>query len=241
MTTYLFVLLAGLAAGALSGVVGTGASIILLPLLVMQFGPKQAVPIMAVAGLMGNLGKMAAWHREVDWRAVAAYALGGVPAAALGARTLLVLPVRLVDMALGGFFLAMIPVRHWLRARSFTLSLWQLGLVGAVVGYLTGLVISTGPLSVPAFLSYGLNKGAFISTEAAASLALSISKVATFRGFGALPWEIILHGLIVGGAIIAGTFAGRSLVRRMGTGTYDRLLDALLLCSGLTLLWEAFA
>jgi len=47
-----------------------------------------------------------------NWRAVAAYAITGVPAAALGARTLLVLPPRLIECALGIFFLLMIPARR---------------------------------------------------------------------------------------------------------------------------------
>jgi uncharacterized membrane protein YfcA len=98
---YLFVLAVGLAAGALCGIIGTGSSIILLPTLVFQFGPKQAVPIMAIAALMANVGTVLAWWREVDWKAFAAYSITGVPAAALGARTLLVLPSRVVDIALG--------------------------------------------------------------------------------------------------------------------------------------------
>src|ERR1700761_4924787 len=105
MTVYLFVLLVGLVAGCISGIVGTGSSIMLLPVLVFSFGPKQAVPIMAIAALMANVARVAAWWREVDWRAFAAYALPGAPAAALGARTLLVLPPRVIDVALGLFFL----------------------------------------------------------------------------------------------------------------------------------------
>jgi uncharacterized membrane protein YfcA len=89
---YSFTLAIGLVAGALSGIIGAGSSIILLPVLVYQFGPKQAVPIMAVASLMLNVGKVIAWWREINWRAFAAYLLPGVPAAALGARTLLALP-----------------------------------------------------------------------------------------------------------------------------------------------------
>ena len=77
---YAFVLLVGLAAGALSGIIGTGSSIMLLPILVYQFGPKQAVPIMAVAAVMSNIAKVMAWWREVDWRAFAAYTIPGVPA-----------------------------------------------------------------------------------------------------------------------------------------------------------------
>jgi len=55
--TYVFVLIVGLVAGALSGIIGTGSSIMLLPILVFQFGPKQAVPIMAISGLMANIAK----------------------------------------------------------------------------------------------------------------------------------------------------------------------------------------
>src|SRR6185437_683816 len=45
MLVYALILATALCAGALSGIIGTGSSIILLPLLVYQFGPKQAVPI----------------------------------------------------------------------------------------------------------------------------------------------------------------------------------------------------
>ncbi|MBW3039090.1 sulfite exporter TauE/SafE family protein, partial [Acinetobacter baumannii] len=39
--------------GLISGVVGTGSSIILLPILSYIFGAKLAVPIMAIAAIMG--------------------------------------------------------------------------------------------------------------------------------------------------------------------------------------------
>ncbi len=239
MAAYLFVLAVGLLAGTVSGIVGTGASIMLLPVLVYQFGPQQAVPIMAIASLMSNIGKVLAWWRQVDWRAFAAYSLPGIPAAALGARTLLALPPRLVDLALGAFFLGMIPARRRLRARNIRIGLRQLGVAGAVIGFLTGIVISTGPLSVPAFTAYGLAKGAFLSTEAASSLALYISKVATFRQFGALPLSSIVQGLIVGSSVMLGTMAARLVVQRMSIQTFQFLLDGLLLCSGLSLLWAA--
>ena len=72
---------------------------------------------MAIAAILANLSRVLIWWREVDWRAVAAYSVTGVPAAALGARTLLALPPRLIEGALGVFFLAMIPARRWLAAR----------------------------------------------------------------------------------------------------------------------------
>jgi uncharacterized membrane protein YfcA len=239
MSVYVFILIVALCAGALSGIIGTGSTIILLPILVYRFGPKQAVPIMAITALMANIGKVMAWWREVDWRAFAVYSVTGVPAAALGARTLLALPSRWVDAALGAFFLLMIPARRWLHAHTYRIRLWQLAIAGAIIGFLTGVVISTGPLSVPAFTSYGLLKGAFLSTEAASSLALFISKVATFRELGALPLPSIVQGLIIGAAVMAGAFVGKAVVRRMSVDTFQHILDGVLLCSGLSLLWAA--
>ncbi|WP_423382715.1 sulfite exporter TauE/SafE family protein [Burkholderia sp. LMG 32019] len=237
--TYLFVLLVGLVAGALSGVVGAGSSILLLPVLVFQFGPQQAVPIMAIAALMSNVAKVLSWWREIDWRAFAAWSVPGVPAAALGARTLLILPPQVVDVALGVFFLAMIPGRRWLHARQFRIRLWQFALAGAVVGFLTGIVLSTGPLSVPAFTAYGLAKGAFLSTEAASSLALMVIKIVTFKQLGALPLPSIVRGLIIGTSVMIGAFVGKAVVRRMSVHAFHHVLDAVMLCSGLSLLWAA--
>ena len=237
MLAYLLVLVVGLLAGTLSGIIGTGASVMLIPALVFAFGPKQAVPIMAVASVMGNIGKVLAWRKEVDWRAFAAYSATGIPAAALGANTLLMLPAGVVDLALGGFFILLIPVRRWLAARRIKLSLAHLALVGAGVGYLTGIVVSTGPLSVAAFAAYGLVKGAFISTEAAASLAVFLSKVTTFRVMDALPLDTIVKGLIAGFALTAGAFAARSIVMKLSPEFFRLLLDGLMLCAGLALLW----
>ena len=108
-----------------------------------------------------------------------------------------------------------------------------------MIGFLTGIVISTGPLSVPAFTSYGLLKGAFLSTEAASSLALMVSKVTTFRELGALPYSSILQGLIIGTSVMAGAFIGKAVVLRMSIGVFQHVLDGLLLCSGLAMLWAA--
>ena len=239
MLTYALVLAVGLVAGTVSGIVGTGATIILLPILVYTFGPREAVPIMAIVALMSNFAKITSWWKEIDWRACGAYALGGIPAAALGARTLLVLPERLIDIALGLFFLAMVPGRRWLARRKVTFAAWHLVLAGAVIGFLTGIVVSTGPLSVPAFAAYGLVKGAFIATEAAGSLALYISKAVTFRQFGALPVDIITKGLISGSSVMAGTYLARLIVERLSVATFQRLLDGVMVISGLALLWAA--
>ncbi|WP_342722380.1 sulfite exporter TauE/SafE family protein [Bradyrhizobium sp. B097] len=236
---FLFVLIVGLVAGTISGIVGTGSSIMLMPVLVYQYGPKQAVPIMAVAAVMANLSRILAWWREVDWRACAAYSVTGIPAAALGARTLLALPSRAVDIAIGVFLIAMVPVRHWLAQHRLKASLWHLAIGGAVIGYLTGVVVSTGPLSVPLFLFYGLSKGAFLATEAASSLGLYVSKSVTFERFGALTPDIALKGLIAGASLMAGAFIAKRFVLQMKPEAFRLIMDGIMLAAGTALLWSA--
>jgi len=236
----LFVLSVGLIAGTLSGIVGTGSSIMLMPVLVLEYGPKEAVPIMAIAAVMANLSRILAWWREVDWRACAAYSLTGIPAAALGARTLLVLPSRAVDIGIGAFLIVMVPVRHWLARHQLKADLWHLAIGGAVIGFLTGIVVSTGPLSVPLFLFYGLSKGAFLATEAASSLGLYVSKSVTFQRFGALTPDVLLKGLIAGASLMSGAFIAKRYVLKLEPDMFRLVMDGIMICAGLSMLWNGF-
>jgi uncharacterized protein len=235
----LYVLIVGLIAGTISGIVGFGSSIMLMPILVLSYGPRQAVPIMAVAAIMANLSRILVWWRSVDWRAAAAYSVTGIPAAAAGARTLLVLPAHVVEAALGAFFLLMIPVRRWLIAQDFRLGLWHLALIGAVVGYITGIVVTTGPITAPVFLAYGLVKGAFLATEAAGSLAVFLSKAVVFRTFGALPTDAVIKGLLIGSSLMAGSYIAKRFVLKLDPKQFRLLMDALMFVAGTTMLWSA--
>ncbi len=236
---FLFVLIVGLVAGTISGIVGTGSSIMLMPVLAFEYGPKQAVPIMALAAVMANLSRILAWWREVDWRACVAYSASGIPAAALGARTLLALPSHAVDIAIGVFLVAMVPLRHWLARHQLKAQLWHLAIGGALIGYLTGIVVSTGPLSVPLFLFYGLTKGAFLATEAASSLGLYVSKSVTFQRFGALTPDVAIKGLIAGSSLMFGAFIAKRFVLRLEPDIFRLVMDAIMLAAGLSMLWDA--
>jgi uncharacterized membrane protein YfcA len=233
---FIFVLAVGLVAGTISGIVGTGSSIMLVPVLVYEFGPKEAVPIMAVAAVMANLSRILAWWREVDWRACAAYSITGIPAAALGARTLLVLPPHAVDITIGTFLIVMVPARHWLARHQLKVTLWHLALGGAIIGYITGIVVSTGPLSVPLFLFYGLTKGAFLATEAASSLGLYVSKSVTFQQFGALTWDVALKGLIAGSSLMAGAFIAKPFLLKLDPNIFRLIMDGIMIVAGVSML-----
>jgi uncharacterized membrane protein YfcA len=236
----LLLLVLGFIAGTVGGVIGFGSSIMLMPPLVLMYGPRTAVPIMAITALMTNLARVIVWWRELDWRVVAAYSITAVPAAALGARTLLAIPPRLADGVLGTFFILMIPARRWMVRAGLRVGLGHMAVAGAAVGYATGIVASTGPINTPFFLAYGLSKGAFLGTEALGSLGMYISKAIAFRSFGALTDDVVLQGLIIGVSLMAGSWAAKAIVLRIPPERFVMLMEAVLFASGLTMLVAAF-
>ncbi|MCL4765291.1 MAG: sulfite exporter TauE/SafE family protein [Hyphomicrobiaceae bacterium] len=236
---WLLILTLGLAAGTIGGVVGFGSSVLLMPVLVAAFGPKEAVPIMALAALLANLSRVAVWWREVDWRVNAAYCATAVPAAALGARVLVGLDGRLVEAVLGLFLIGMIPARRWLAARGISIGLAGMAVVGACIGFLTGLVATTGPVNTPFFLAYGLVKGAYISTEAVGSAAIYMAKALVFQRFGALPAEAVIRGLAVGSSLMLGSWLAKHIVLTFDPAQFRVLLEIMMLLAGLAMLWGA--
>lgn len=233
------VLATGVFAGTVGGIVGTGSSMILMPVLVLAWGPLEAVPVMAIAAIMGNLGRVIAWRREVDWRAAGMFCMAAIPGAALGVRTLLAVPPGVIESALGVFFLGMVPMRRWLAHTPVRLSITQLSLLAGPLGFLTGIVVSTGPLTVPLFIAFGLDKGGLLGTEALASFAVYVAKVATFGSFNALPVKVVIEGLIAGSSLMVGAFIGRLVVLRLPPLAFHRVIDGLMIVSGATLLWAA--
>jgi len=132
-----------------------------------------------------------------------------------------------------------VPARHWLARHDLKFSLWHLAVGGAVIGYITGIVVSTGPLSVPLFLFYGLTKGAFLATEAASSLGLYLSKSVVFQRFGALTPDVALQGLIAGSSLMFGAFFAKRFVLRLDPNVFRLLMDGIMLAAGVTMLWNA--
>lgn len=156
------VLLAGAAAGLMSGVFGVGGGLLLVPALIYALGYDQrlahgtslaAILPIAFASLMTYIGT-----GNVDWAVAIWIAVGAIAGAVVGTKLLKVLPVRVIAIA----FIVMLVVTAARLLMSFEalgredLSLVlviQLVILGLVSGTLAGLLgVGGGVIMVPVMI-----------------------------------------------------------------------------------------
>ena len=90
-----------LVAAAISGSAGFGGALLLLPLLTAAVGAREAVPLLTVAQLIGNLSRAVLGYREIRWKPVGLFLLGAIPLSAVGAFTFASLPAGIVTRGIG--------------------------------------------------------------------------------------------------------------------------------------------
>ncbi len=236
MTFFCLVMLLSLPAGLLGGITGTGASLMLLPTLTLWLGPKTAIPVMAIASIMANVGRLAAWPDKVHWPSFRAYSVAAIPAAMVGVSLLVWLPSSEIDAILGCFLICLVPVRRALQTAGISIGSHGLCGCGAAIGLLTGMLQTTGPLSVVVFSLSGLRNGALLATEAAISLAVYGTKTSTLATLGSLDRTMILTGVIVGACRAAGGFWGKKIILRSNQRAVSFLLDGVVFLSGVALM-----
>ena len=226
----------GLGAGVLGGVIGFGTTIILMPALVYFYGPIQAIPVIALVATVANTSRIFLWWTVIRWRVCFVYGITAIPFTILGVNTLVALNERLIEATLGIFLILLVPIRRWMRKKNFYLKLWQMSIVGAGIGYLTGIVATTGAINTPFFLAYGLSKGAFLGTEAASTLSILLTKGIAFHQLGFLNPAAIIQGLLIGGSVLVGSIFSKKIVLALPEKKFILLMELVMLLSGASIL-----
>ena len=171
---------AALAASTLAAVAGFGGAAILLPVLVVVVGPRNAIPVLTIAQLVGN-GTRVVLNRElVQTRIVGWFAIGAIPAALIGGFLFAAAPLDTLTRVIGVFLLASVAWRHLRPQPTGLLGERTFTIIGAVFAFASALVGSVGPVMAPFFLRAGLVKGAYIGTEAAATVVMHVTKLVAY-------------------------------------------------------------
>ena len=232
------VVLAGTAfvAATLAGVTGFGGAAVLLPVLTLAFGVRDAIPILTVAQLIGNGSRVWFNRHEFDLRVVGWYSLGAVPLALVGGYAFAVTPFSALTRLLGAFLVLVVVWRRWRRAAYPRPPLRGFALIGAAASFLSALVGSVGPLMAPLFLAYGLVKGAYIGTEALATVVTHVTKLVAYRQAAVLSGPAVVAGLALGPIMFVGSFTGKRIADAVPERVFVAIIEATMVGSGLLFL-----
>ena len=228
-------LLAGYVAATLSGAAGFGGALLLLPVAAWAVGPREAVPLLTLAQLAGNLSRAGFGWREIQWRPVVLFCLGAVPAALAGAFLFVRLPSEAVLRGVGAFLLAMVAQRRTRLGRR-PVPETALAPGGVVVGFLSAVVGSAGTLGALLFLGLGLPAGAYVATEAVTAVAMHLVKSGLYSRFSLLSGPVLGAGALLSGAMVAGSWTGKRLVETLPKEKFQILVEALLVASAVSLI-----
>jgi hypothetical protein len=232
----LLLLVAALAASTLAAVAGFGGAAILLPVLVLVVGPRDAIPVLTIAQLVGNGSRVVLNRDAVSWRIVGWFALGGVPAALIGGFLFASAPLDALTRLIGAFLLASVAWRHLRPAPSGVLGERTFTLVGAVFAFASALVGSVGPIMAPFFLAAGLVKSAYIGTEAAATVVMHLAKLVAYGTAALLTAATVAVGLVMAPAMIAGSWIGKRIVDRLPEQIFVAVIEVVLVVTGVAFL-----
>ncbi|MCC6178972.1 MAG: TSUP family transporter [Chloroflexi bacterium] len=86
--------LTAVAASVVAAVARFGGAVVLLPVLVWVFGARDAVPILTVAQVVGNLSRVYFNRRELASPAARWLAVGSFPSSVIGALLFVAAPTR---------------------------------------------------------------------------------------------------------------------------------------------------
>jgi len=233
---WLLVGIAALVASTLAAVAGFGGAAVLLPVLVVAFGVRDAVPVLTVAQLIGN-GSRAWFNRdELDLGVVGWFAAGGVPLAFLGGLLFAGAPLAALTRLLGLFLLLIVAWRHLPQRSPRRPPLRSFALIGAGASFLSALLGSVGPLMAPFFLAYGLVKGAYIGTEGLATVVMHVTKLIAYRESAVLSGTAFTAGVAIGPLMIVGSYAGKRIVDRIPERAFVLLIELTMIAAGLLFL-----
>jgi uncharacterized membrane protein YfcA len=237
-------LLGALAIGLSLGLLGSGGSILTVPVLHYLVGQPEKLAIggsLLVVGLIAAAACVPyALHRQVDWRSVAWFGLPGMAGAWLGAWLAHWVPGT-AQLAL---FAAVMLAAAWRMLRAGVASrpdqeARRIIVIagGTAVGLLSGLVgVGGGFLIVPALvLLAGVPMASAVGTSLAVITLNSMTGFAKYLHVLAaqglhLDWPILLAVAAVG---IVGSYAGNRLGRRLPQATLRRVFGGFLVVMGL--------
>jgi len=225
---YFVLAVVGLIAGLLSGSVGFGGGMVLLPVITYFYGIEVAVPVSTIAQLMSNLSRVVIGYKSIDWKAAGRFLILAVPFTALGAIGFAKVPKEPMTVALcvGLIVFAVMKLKGKMKLPHKPATMI---VGGGVTGLINGLLGISGPLSSAVFLTLELAPVSYIASEATAAAVMHVVKIIVYGKLSLMSWEIFLSGLFIGCAMMGGNFIAMKVIHNVDKKKYQKIVAGVMI------------
>lgn len=231
-------LIVGFFAGLLSGSVGFGGGMILLPVITWFYGVEVAIPISTIAQMISNLSRAGMGWKEIQWKQVGRFLLLAAPLTALGAYGFSVVDKVLATRILC-VFLILFAIQKVRGKLNLPQSRWTMILGGGLTGLINGLLGISGPLSSAVFFSLGLAPVAYIASEATAAAAMHVVKALVYNKFNLMNGDIFLTGIMIGASMMLANYVANRFIRNINKQFYKKLVAIVMILASVFLFFTA--
>ncbi|MCS7078226.1 MAG: sulfite exporter TauE/SafE family protein [Bacteroidia bacterium] len=218
-------------ASTLSAVAGFGGALILLPILSLILGVKAAVPVLTLAQFFGNAARVWFNRKDLCWQPILYFLSTAIPLSIIGSYLFAKVQIDEIKKVVGCMLIGVVIYR---RARVnlglFTDKVMLIG--GGLVGFLSGLAGSAGPLSAACFLSLNLNKSAYVGSEAFTAIVMHAVKTVVYQRWLDINAVDVFVGVFMGVIMILGSWVGKQLLQKLEKKYFILLVEFLLIVSG---------
>lgn len=241
MSSYLEIALGALIAGTLDTVAGFGGSLLLLPILVLAAGSRDAVLLSAIIPLGWNIVRISMLRTWIRPRAVALFALGIVPGAIAGAMFFAGIDPEILRRGIG-IVLVIFGVYYVVRLyvdipQSPKISEWWFPLIGLVSGVVSSVLgAGHGPLQSAGLASAALSAREVAATNGALGGLTAVARLAGYAITGSLHEALWIPGIIGVIAGAAGAVIGIRISRRSKDTTLELVIGCALVLAGIRMI-----
>jgi uncharacterized protein len=231
-----------LAAGIVNGLTGFGTALTAIGIWIYAIPPTVAASLAIICSVVSQTQTLHLIWRTIDWKRVLFFVLPGVFGVPIGTILLPHIDTRLFKLVIG-CFLIVYPAYVLLRTQQIK-SAWggpaadgTVGFVGGILGGLTGL---SGVLPIVWTDIRGWSKEQRRSVVQFYNIAILSLALVSHAVSGLLTWQVAVSAAIALPGTIGGAWFGAFLYRRLADRGYQRVVMAMLLVSGISLICTAW-
>jgi len=232
-----FLLIVAVFAGGIASVSGFGIGSLLTPLLAVKTGTSIAVAGVSIAHFLGTALRFWMWRQYINKRVLLSFGVTSAIAGLIGACFHNVFENVVLTIVFGCLLIfagitGISGLSEKVRLRGP--AAW---VAGALSGIFGGLVGNQGGIRSAAMLGFELKQMEYVATATGIALAVDIARMPVYfliqrdEIFAIAPWIAIAAA-----GVMAGTFAGGMVLRRIPQNIFKKVVSGIILLIGIFVL-----